>query len=575
MSNFFLIDQSLCKGAGHHFDYTLCIANESQRNGFNTVVGTHRSFEVTQEIQQLFGSSDIKPVFQNTTYNRLSYLPGLRMPTRSKNPPDYRKRSRGWLSRFRQNINRQKRDQYLAQFQDDCHELLANHRLQQGDQIFFVTISEIEWLGLARFIATLPGADLVQWHLQFHFELFLGLPTEYEKSAAEAQQVNAVFEDASQLTKHANIRFYTTSNELTEQYNRLDVETFETLAYPVNPTFLQNCEPTNNSKVILTCAGGIRREKGIKSYLPDLANSVTQCPQLKSKIEIVVQGKPKNLPLTQRKKCSSVIRWEPLPAAHYDQLIYQTDIGLLMYDAKVFASRRSSVLGEFLSCGKPIIVTAGSWLHKQIAKPIEQHRKHLFDASLALDEIDSPFCSDQIACDPQRAILIPLKNGDSNQHRVLNVCLDWSDKNPFGTYCHVEFQMLVDGIAVSRKQDIVAPITAIQEKQPREVFVSAEIPPRTTEVHIKLSNAFASGPLMLNNLQFGLIENDQPIPTGVIGVPVANNESIIDAIRYMLKHLDHYRQTAEENAWSWRAKHAPAKTVGQLLKKQPDRKKIA
>ena len=52
----------------------------------------------------------------------------------------------------------------------------------------------------------------------------------------------------------------------------------------------------------------------------------------------------------------------PLPDQQYVELIKTSDCGLLFYDSRAYFSRRAGVLGELLSCGKPVIVPAGSWL---------------------------------------------------------------------------------------------------------------------------------------------------------------------------------------------------------------------
>ena len=565
MSNFYLVDQSLSKCAGHHFDYTLCVASETLRAGFNTIIGTNREFSTVSENTQAFGEAVVKPVFRNTTYCRLSHLPGLRMPTRSSAPPAYhegRPKSR-WQIRAQQYFH--KLDAYLEQLEDDCNEFFGDTEFQSEDEVFFVTVSEIEWLAIARWIDSRRDAKKPKWHLQFHFELFLGRPNEYSKSESASRQVAAIFREAADLTQDVNTRFYTTSDELTDQYNHMDAAPFETLAYPVNPSFLTT-HRTENQKLIVTCAGGIRREKGLKSYLPDLAESLCSSPDLNSNhLEIVVQGKPKNLPILQRKKGAEVIRWEPLPCDYYEELIYQTDIGLLMYDRQTFASRRSSVLGEYLSCGKPIVVSAGSWLHRQISKPIADYRKQLFDASVPLPSPKT--ISNVVVSDLQKhSMVVPMPGfRDGLPHRALNLRLDWSNQNPIGMYCAIDFEMLRGENQLDRWREIVSPDSENTTDCLTSLHVSVELPEKTTAVRIEFFNAFDPAPLELKEIEIQILESEIPIPTGVIGVPVANHQSIAKAIHVLAKHLEHYRQTAEENAEWWRSNHRPIDTLRQLL----------
>ena len=46
MANFFLIDHSLRRLGGHHFDYSRCVAEAANEAGFLTTIGVNRSIVV-------------------------------------------------------------------------------------------------------------------------------------------------------------------------------------------------------------------------------------------------------------------------------------------------------------------------------------------------------------------------------------------------------------------------------------------------------------------------------------------------------------------------------------------------
>ncbi len=244
MSNFFLIDHSLKDSSGHHCDYVQCVAGAAQTMGFETTLGTNRKLvrQRGSDVDNLGGVGTVKPVFRDTTYQSDSYLAGLRHLTRSKittqlNGSD----STGYLSRTRKKIAsvafQRRREKFVRQFASDCDRFFKNASLTENDHTFLATVSELELMGLAVYLSSQPRTMQAQWHLQFHFNLFDGRPPEYEEQKETADAVRACFAAAmSRLTYHA-VNFYTTSDELAEQYNRLGVGIFESLPYPIATEF--------------------------------------------------------------------------------------------------------------------------------------------------------------------------------------------------------------------------------------------------------------------------------------------------------------------------------------------------
>ena len=94
----FIIDQSLCSPGGHHFDYVNCVARAAQEDQLETFVATNRRFNVarcapksrSQSASQyeltvgerqdgvLCENAKVIPSFRNTTYQKVSWLAGLR-----------------------------------------------------------------------------------------------------------------------------------------------------------------------------------------------------------------------------------------------------------------------------------------------------------------------------------------------------------------------------------------------------------------------------------------------------------------------------------------------------------------
>jgi len=350
MANFYLIDQSLCDNGGHHRDYVDCVSSAAMAEGFRVTVGANRAFrKIKGEAQVLQDKTPILPVFRNSTYQRESDLSGL---VQMKRQPDYSQRSDiagKFLHRLQQKKRNWRRKILIQQFTADCFRFFAKVALTEKDHVFFTTINELEFLGLALFLAKNPATVLPQWHLQFHFNLLLGRPPEYDRQLDRILKVrNSMISALSNLGYH-NLNFYTTSSELADQYLRLGVCHFETLPYPIaadfapcqssdfvplirsgdtavemgkvlgshfNPraTLLPSSQRSTEElafsagdfdlgnqprelslfkaesrPVRIVCPGAIRREKGQQNYLQQLVDEICEPYINRDQVQLVVQ----------------------------------------------------------------------------------------------------------------------------------------------------------------------------------------------------------------------------------------------------------------------------------------------
>ncbi len=243
MANFFLIDHSLCKPGGHHFDYVDCIARAANELGFMTTIGVNRAFKrkSTSESAGIDRLGNVRRVFRETTYQPVSFLAGLQHLTRSDGPIPMNqqvasRRRRAWnlLKRYR---HCRRREGFVRRFATDCERFF--HPLLQlpGDHAFLTTVSELELMGLAVYLSNHPKTRQTHWHLQFHFNLFEGRTPEYEGQEHISRAIRSCFLAAlARLSSHS-IHFYATSDILVDQYSQLGVGDFELLPYPVSPEF--------------------------------------------------------------------------------------------------------------------------------------------------------------------------------------------------------------------------------------------------------------------------------------------------------------------------------------------------
>ena len=535
----------------------------------------------------------IHQVFRDTTYQRDSYLAGLRHLTRAKRnylQRDFNTSRTGTAIRFLgEMLHRNRREKFIRRFAQDCERFFRSTLLSDSDHAFFTTVSELELMGLAAYLATQPRTLQVQWHLQFHFNLFDGRTPEYDDQLDVARVVQSCFDAALARIPYHAVHFYTTSETLGDQYNRLGVGDFQVLPYPVSPAFggATNTEESVPAKFPLriTCAGGIRREKGQSDYLQPLIDKIWEPFLGSGKAKIVVQRPastrlkkqklelrvPPSPPSSNIQKSPIEYRAHPLSDDEYVAFIKSADCGLLFYDSRVYFSRRAGVMGEMLTCGKPVIVPAGCWLAEQIQNPIHQHAEQL-----ANDEtICRQFDIGEIRCGSSN---VPLPGGivsfDQFRHpfnmkfdRLENetgflIRFDWHWPDVPGVYARIEVNEFdADHQSINKSRQVVG-----QRRGFSDSTSWFPLKKQTQSVELTLRNAFHDSNASVKNVEIMTValKNDS-VPRGAVGIIAADEDDLPNCIDELVQHYDHYRRTAEIFSKSWSRKHQPDRTIAHLI----------
>jgi glycosyltransferase involved in cell wall biosynthesis len=600
LANFFLIDHSLQQPGGHHSDYANCVARAANEMGFMTTIGTHRKLAATDSINQL---GVVRRVFRQSTYQRDSYLAGLRHLTRAKR--DYLKIDSGTSSWKRihqlvsQTRHQGRRQRLIRGFGRDCYSFFKPTLFSDGDHAFFTTVSELELMGLAAYLATEPRTLQVHWHLQFHYNLFEGRTPEYDEQLTVARAIQACFDAALARVPYHAIHFYTTSEALADQYNRLGVGEFEVLPYPVSPAFCQVQRSLNSVRragdkrdvqasastgpLRVTCPGGIRREKGHLDYLQPLVDKIWEPHLAAGKVKIVVQrsennwrGKQKLELQVPRQDITSESEASPIeylkhPLSHEDYIkfISSTDCGLLFYDSRIYFSRRAGVLGELLSCGKPVIVPAGSWLSEQIQNPIYKHVERLMEpaarqlslADIRCDSSNVPLPGGVVSFDQFRHPFV-LSFDREDGETGFAMSFDWHWPDVPGIFARIEVtQFDADGNSTSKARQVVGPRRELADSRAFFHFSKA-----TSSVEIRIRNAFHDSNASVKNLQIATTTTDrESTPRGAVGIIAADQDDLPTCIDELVEHYQHYRDTAELFAETWSRQHQPRRTIAHLI----------
>ena len=691
MANFFLIDHSLQKTGGHHFDYARCVAKAANELGFLTTIGANREFgrRTSKQSESLEQFGSVRRVFRQTTYQRDSYLAGLQHLTRSDSRDllcedfNLRRVNRYWngIKRFQ---HRRRREKFVRHFASDCERYFRPLMQTQGDHAFFTTVSELELMGLAVYLSSHSKTLQTHWHLQFHYNLFDGRTPEYEGQAYLSSAVRACFLAALARLSYHSVHFYTTSQTLADQYNRLGVGEFQHLPYPVSREFASaeivrsemakpaesplpalsfgefdlanaikrsekssvtppgiryresdqdlafefanedefdnadspnSADPTilpismftsdsNGAEVSrsssrqshdhfrkplrITCPGEVRREKGHVEYLQPLVDEIWPTHLATGNVQVVVQRPAKkwhskkqkielSLPETPADPNCQPVEYFSHPLSHEDyvELIKSTDCGLLFYDSRVYFSRRAGVLGELLSCGKPVIVPAGSWLAEQIQEPIFKQADSLLRSGtvgrelslsdfkwnsknvpntggvLSFDQTNHPF-----------ELTVERYSGESS----FIMQFDWHWPKSTGIYCRIDVSQIDDaGDIIQESSRVIGGRRT--DNQPNSIF---HLQTETKTVKFSISNAFHHSTASIKRVKIHTLTSDSDsdsheLPIGQVGVIASDQADLANCVDEIVKHYDHYSDTAASFSKQWYALHEPTRTVGHLV----------
>ena len=599
MSTLFIIDQSLTKTGGHHFDYTRLIAQAAVQSGIDPVIATHRDLNQDAE-DELCQFGEVVKVFRETTYTWVSHLAGLRELSAAdrtgkrnlKRRPDPNK---GRLHNFLALQARKKRvrlrSRLIRQFAEDCGNFFQRFSLDDSDHVFFTTISELEFMGLTAFLEDYPDSLSPTWHTQFHFSMFSGRPSEFENQHREERLLTGAFQSALARAPYHDIRAYTTSDELARQYNRMEVLSFEPLPYPVNPRF--RAEDRRNSwdhpaePLRVTVAGGVRREKGQKTRVNKLINAIWDTHIANGKVQIDLQtGKPgtfsskrvlgrRRVPQRQFQKMVGV-HSHPLPEDEYVDLIHNSNIGLFCYDSRRYYSRRAGILCEFLACGKPVIVPAGGWLSKQIADPVFEHIQSLSELAKELQVVDVtdmrwnacnvPLAGRSISFDQTRnPFQCEFRDSDLSLEKTdgISISFRWQWAGVDGSFVEVNLRCFDD-----QKQQIGFDKQIVTTHQNNnEALVFLRVPKGFSSAQLEFRNAYADTSINLADVSVRFLDfgNSRQPPKSAVGVIAADESMMADAVDELVNHYEHYQESAIRFSKRWSIHHDPLRTIEALM----------
>jgi hypothetical protein len=460
-------------------------------------------------------------------------------------------------------------------FGQDTGRAVRELKLGPDDVVFVPTLAEPELIGLLKefrrdFSVSIPG-----YHLLFRRNIYQGREPDYAAQDSNLLPLRNAFLQARELAEKG-VRFYTDTAELCEQYNRLRV--FDFIQCPIPHTYPP---PVARSEgpLNLTYLGDARKEKGYP-YLAGLVGDLHRDYVMSGKVRFVVQsnynirgGEPDAIvarSLLQSYPSSEVeVLPAPLPSEEYRRRLLDADVLLLPYSRDEYYARSSGVVIEALAAGIPVVVSAGSWLARQIAQPVCQYR---IKAGTALDRV-APARIGEIWTGEGSAASRGRRSPDtltfgSESAKVYS----WLTVPPGADFLVLRFRFgaqagqgvlcYADQVGDSRRSMGLTAEILVPDYGNREAAFLVRVFPGARRMWVALRNAFSDELMTVSlvSLEFRS-SGSAEIPLAAVGCTFSFPGQFREAVAEIVRHYSHYRETAMANASNVNDFHNAARVV--------------
>jgi len=573
---FVLIEQSLREVGGHYLEYAREILQAAEAAGYEPVLATHRDFRGADRLPSgwrvlplfPYGSDKIHRIPSAYSFGLWRQIAASRgnLPAIAARVADaVSDRCKAAVSGLRW----WRRMTRMRGFAAACESLFRECPLAPGDQVLCSTMSDMDLLGLVRFLRSDPTSARADWHLQFHFSVFCGRDPDYPTQDGRVRALQRRMSGALASIPRHRLHFYTTTDELGRQFNRLNFAPFVTLPWPVGKQFQQDgtrsVPATLPLRVLL--AGAVRREKG-SDQLGSLARTLWDDLLHPRKAQLLFQLGHKRrwqrlteLPPGSFQPASEIDNLpdaplislpHPLQPKDYARLIASADIGLLLYNADVYFARCSGILAELLAAGVPVIVPAGGWLAEQMAEENYRHLDELAARGSAIHAFSG------------LTSLLPVPPGSSD----LLVRLGRGSADQPGSYLRITVESLDEASQpLGRLAAIVGQRVAVSQ-QPAYVSALFHLAPGCAAARVTVASAHQPGRPELASASAAFLPapggNAQHWPAGRVGLTFADLADIPRLLAEVVAHHEHYRAGASVFARRWSAAHSAERTIEQL-----------
>jgi hypothetical protein len=471
-------------------------------------------------------------------------------------------------------------------FGRDAGRMLRRLRPADGDILFFPTISEHDLSGLADYLGDKRQALGASWHFLFRRNIYEGRRAEYAAQDAQLENLRLIFERVERGALYGCSFFYTDTEELSEQWERLGIFRFHTL--PIPHTYASTDTIPHRGPLRLTYLGDARAEKGFP-LLPELvaaleweymrtgkARLVAQCNfnvPAGEPTSVVARGQLESLPSDYVQ-----LHKAPLTSEGYKQLLLTSDINLLLYVPLSYYARSSGILVESLAVGIPVIVPSGCWLSRQFLEQYTEYIGSLSDfmqplKTYDLNSIDwygeqsetkKPPAGGVLQLQHDKKVSAFLDVPYGATHVLLRIQFSSGADSAFGGDSAVVVlrEMYFDE---ALSPDVRAFVMEASGSQ-KCAAICLAFPPGINELRMGLSSAYPNEKASLRSvgIEFLRAPDGRSIPRGAVGLIYRSVAEIPSLVRDLIDNYGHYRRTAIEFSRRWREYHNSDRLVREL-----------
>jgi hypothetical protein len=469
----------------------------------------------------------------------------------------------------------------LRRFASDTERLFARIQLADGDKVFLPTVSAIELMGLAAYLGRSPVAEGVSWHLLFRRDIHRGPVAQDPVEEQSVEGLRRVFLNSMARLAGRAVYFYTDTEELTAQYNRLRVVSFRTL--PIPHTHRPVERDSSQRPLRAVYSGDARREKGYH-HLPHVIQDLWSDYVEAGKVEFALQSNynvAEGEPEAVIARCelehfpSGPVRLfkEPLSSVEYQSMLLSGDIHLLLYDAANYYARSSGILVEALSVGVPVLVPAGTWLARQFLGDYYDHQERLRNQ---LDRVASkdgsqirwhlhgnpsinPCSAGEVVATAQGKAYCWLRVPAGADRLIVSFRIP---KDPPAVVLYVD---QLD----QRRRSVVPLLPRLieVERKSRKAVSLLTLAPGAVRLWLAFGAPYANGQVLVSDITIDFLsaaQDTKRLPTGTVGLIYHDPVEIPVLLRELIDEYPHYRRTARAFAEPWALYHNASRLVEEL-----------
>lgn len=464
-----------------------------------------------------------------------------------------------WINQFR----------LVRSFARDTARVLRSTKATSGDIVYLPTVSPIDLIGLARLVEQNEEARKISWRLMMRRDIYRGREKEYGSQEGNVASLRAVFQTCAAKMRGVDVRFFTDTEELTSQYNRLGTFRFETGPIPHTHVPGENRRRTRPLRVIYV--GDARKEKGyhyIPGVIQDLWNDYVETGKVTFHLQSnynIAEGEPEAVIARTRMEAWPAEKVElirkPMTSEQYRAFLLSGDINLLLYDATNYYARSSGILVESLTAGMPVIVPSGSWLARQFLGRYHEYLEDLRGQGKILRTYTLGDLRWQVQSSPKRNAQI----GSEVTATQGGKAFTWLRVPHGATHVLVtmtftsgsqDANVYVDQIDVrGNSMERVYPRLAEGDRDNRRSTLLFAIRPKAVKLWLAIGSLYTQASVSIGHLELDFLTLPVGTPTGAVSLIYHDLEEVPDLLRDLIEHYPHYAATAAGFAREWREYH--------------------